>query len=226
MKTYLVALSLSILMGLTNASAVPLITGIPLQNDDGVTTDLFDVAQGTVVTNSSPLFSRFNAEGTFGSTAPQAIEGFRTIFADTPITTDFIEFMTLNSIDLTGYRFVLGEDSSGSGNRSATSFRLYASNNAGDVLSHLVSAASIAQTYTVNYGSPQIAITDSISVANVKFFRMEVDRTHNSGPRIFELDGFGTVVPEPSSIVIATSALILLAASTGTRNRPFRLNNS
>jgi hypothetical protein len=207
MKSYLAAASFLLLIASSETLAVAVINGIPSQTDDGVTTDLFDVAQGTIITSSSPLLSSFTAEGTFGSTSPQAVEGFRTIFSDAARPVDFIEFRTPTPIDLTSYRFVLGEDGNGSGNRSATAFRLYASSNAADVLSNQISAASIAQTYTVNYGSPQIAISDSLSVPNVQFFRMEVDRTGSSGPRIFELDGFGTVVPEPSIATIFVLSL-------------------
>ena len=209
--------SLTFLVGLLALSsssklfAVPVISGIPLQNDDGVTTDLFDVSQGTIVTSSSPLFPNFTAEGTFGSTSPQAIEGFRTIFADTPIATDFITFTAPTAVNLSSYRLILGEDGDGSGNRAAVAFRLYASSSSGDVLSHLVSGSTIGQTYTLTYGSPQIEINESINVPNVQFFRLEVDRSGTSGPRVFELDGFGTAVPESTAFLMPSIALVLVA---------------
>ena len=206
-----VAVALLLLPALPEATAAPSVSAIFAQNDDGVTTDLFDVAQGAVVTNSSALFPGFIAEGTFGSNAPQAVEGFRTIFSDVQIATDFIDFQTATPINLSSYRFILGEDGNGSGNRGAIAFRLYASSSSGDLLSQQVSGTSLASTYTANYGSPQIAITDSLSISNVRFFRMEVDRAQSSGPRVFELDGFGVVVPEASSIAITAIALVFLA---------------
>jgi hypothetical protein len=215
-----------ILTSASNLLAVPVISGIPLQNDDGVTTDLFDVSQGTIVTNSSPLFPNFTAEGTFGSTSPQAIEGFRTIFADTPIATDFITFTTPTAVNLSSYRLILGEDGNGSGNRAAVAFRLYASNSSGDVLSHLVSGSAIGQTYTLTYGSPQIEINDSISVPNVQFFRLELDRSGTSGPRVFELDGFGTAVPEASAFLMPIIALVLLGAHKSILAIPGRFKRS
>ena len=200
-----------------DAIGAPVIVGIPLENDDGVTTDLFDVAQGTIVLQSSPLFFNFTAEGTFGSTSLSAIEGHRTIFSDVARPTDFIEFKTPTPVNLESYRFVLGEDGDGTGNRGSGAFRLFASSQQADLLSNLVSSTSIPTTFTANFGSPQIAISDTVNTPNVQYFRLEVDRI-GSGPRIFELDGFGVAVPEPAGLTLIWLALCTLT----TRRRSSR----
>ena len=181
-----------------------------MPNDEGVTTDLFDVAQGTVVSSSSPLFPGFDARSTFGYDS-QAIEWSRTIFSDSPRATDFINFQTAQSVNLTGYKLILGEDI-GTAKRSATAIRLYAGGDVNNL--QLVSSANIEQTYLAQYGSVQIGITDTIDLQNVQFFRLELDRTHLTGfggPRVIELDGFGTVVPEPSSWILGLAGAIAVA---------------
>jgi hypothetical protein len=184
------------------SKAAPLVVGVvPAPGQDihdiieGVTTDLFDVDQGAIVTSSSALIPTFDARSALGYFNPTGIEHTRAIFSSSPIATDFIEFQTSQPVDLGHYRLFLGEDSDGTSHRSATGFRLFASGNSGDVQSTLVSSASFSGTYTATYGSAAISISESLNLSNVQYFRMEVDRTSGfSGPRVIELDGF---VPSP-----------------------------
>ncbi len=187
------------------ASAATVIVGLPLaNNDEGVTSDLLDVAQGTIVTSSSSMFSGYDARSALGFIKPQINEPSRAIFSDNPVAIDFIAFQTPQPINLSSYNLILGEDI-GTSARSAKAIRLYASNNSGDVLSHLISNTSITQTYVNAYGSANIGISDAVNVQNVQFFRLEIERTRTagfSGPRVIELDGFGTVVPEPPAFTL------------------------
>lgn len=187
----------------STANAAPLVVGVvPAPGQDihdiieGVKTDLFDVAQGAVVTSSSPLFTTFDARSAIGYINPSGIEQSRTIFSSSLTTTDFIDFQTNQPIDLGHYRLFLGQDGDGSNNRSATAFRLYASSNSGDVQSHLVSLANISATYTATYGSPAISVSESLNLPSVQYFRLEIDRAFGfSGPRVIELDGFAAANP-------------------------------
>jgi hypothetical protein len=195
------------------ANAAPIVSGIPIPpNDEGVTTDLFDVAQGTVVTASSAVFPGFDPRSAFGYNSPTAIESSRVIFSDSPTATDFIEFQTVSPVNLVGYRLILGEDI-GTAKRSAQAFRLYAGADSGSL--QLVSSATIEQTYLNQYGSVSVGITDTLTLQNVQTFRLELDRTSIagfSGPRLIELDGFGVVVPEPATWtlgMLGTGALLL-----------------
>src|SRR5688500_15158693 len=75
------------------ASGVPVVTG---GGQEGVTTDLFDIAQGATVINSSPML------GCCGGSLPQnalggsgGVEPLHTLFSDGPVTTiEFIDFQT------------------------------------------------------------------------------------------------------------------------------------
>ena len=212
MRVFAIAAVVSLLL-CGKSFGLPEVKGIASQADDGTTNDFFDVAQGTIVTSHSDLLPGFTAEGAFGSTSPDASEGYRTIFGTSPTGTHFIEFKTAAPIMLSGYRFLMGEDSDGSGNRSATAFRLYASNNPATVLSHLVSSTALAPPFTANYGFPKIEVSDAFDERKAQFFRMEVDSIGN-GPRIFELDGYGGTVPEPTSFLLL---LIGFTASLGFR---------
>ena len=228
-KTISLCAALAFAILLSTANATPVVVGItnpaPI-NVEGVTTDLFDVAQGTIVTSSSALYPTFDARSAFGYASNSFAEQTRTIFADSPaITTDFIDFQTAQPINLGSYRLYLGEDGNGTDGRSATAFRLYASSNINDVQSDLVSSASFVGTYTATYGSPAILVTDSLNLSNVQFFRMEIDRSNlasDSGPRVIELDGFAPT-PEPSSLILASCGLCALIASRGCRRRRSRI---
>lgn len=193
------------------ASAAPVVTG---GGQGGVTTDLFDISQGaTIVSNSAML-------GCCGGSFPQnalggsgGVEGPNTLFSDGPPpgTVEFINFQLPQPILLTNYTATLADDSDnpaniGDPNRSATAFRLYTSPDASFTSLQLVSETALTPGYITTYGTNAILINDTLTNVTGQFFRLEMVRTNAGGPRIRELDGFGTVVPEPAGI-----ALLLLA---------------
>jgi hypothetical protein len=193
------------------ASGTPIVTG---GGQGGVTTDLFDISQGaTIVSNSAML-------GCCGGSLPQnalggsgGVEGPNTLFSDGPPagTVEFINFQLPQPIRLTNYTATLADDSDnpaniGDPNRGSTAFRLYTSPDANFTSLQLVSEAALTPGYINTYGTNAILINDTLTNVTGQFFRLEMVRATAGGPRIRELDGFGTPVPEP-----AGAALLLLA---------------
>jgi hypothetical protein len=193
------------------ASAAPVVTG---GGQGGVTTDLFDISQGaTIVSNSAML-------GCCGGSFPQnalggsgGVEGPNTLFSDGPPagTVEFINFQLPQPIVLTNYTATLADDSDnpaniGDPNRGSTAFRLYTSPDAAFTSLQLVSEAALTPGYINAYGTNAILINDTLTNVTGQFFRLEMVRATQGGPRIRELDGFGTPVPEP-----AAAAFLLLA---------------
>ena len=206
--------SLLLLPGVTVAA--PFVTG---GSGDGVTSDIFDLSQGTIVLETSPLLGCCGGsagENTFGGMA--GVEPPHTLFVDgVPVgSLDFINFQTASLIELTGYSAILADDSDnpanfGDPNRGSSSFSLYTSPDATFSSPTLISNTALPSSYLSNYGTNAIQITDTFAPVTAQFFRLEVTRTTEAGPRIRELDGVGTVVPEPMSVgLLACGALGLL----------------
>ena len=203
-----------------SAIAAAVVTVLP-SPDEGVSDDVFDVSQGTVVTAAwhqqfdSGKFSR--ASNTFGFTS-EFVEPTWTVFKDfLPASDpDFINFTTPKPVDLSGYRLILA-DGSVSGERGANSFKLFESDDGIDYT--LISSTTIANPYTSNYGFNWIEITDTVNVRGKQFFRIELTRATFAGTRVIELDAIGEFVPEPSTLTLAALALITLLAHGHRRRR-------
>ncbi len=158
----------------------------------GVTTDLFDVAQGAQVVANTPTIGPFIITKILGFSGGGGEDGRTTIFLDASGGggfVDFFEFRTLNPIVLKRYELLLDED--GNGTRSTRRARLFAGLDG--ITFTLVSdtAATIANmaTFQSNFGSDVVQVSQNLSVL-AQFFRLEVTRDTN-GSRIRELDGFG-----------------------------------
>ena len=180
-----------------------------------VTTDIWDVAQGTVVLSSSGGFALNNI---FGAQDFHPEPGNATFSDNQPAGfTHFIEWTTPSLISLTGFRFYTFDDgSANAGDRGITQFRLYSRPDS-------ASAFSLINTYnaptTHPYGTLDVPVTFGTPIM-AKEFRAEFDQYAPSsfpGPRVQELDGFGTVVPEPASGI-----LLLLGAALCSRRRSLR----
>lgn len=211
------ALPLSLLFANGGAFAAPTVTGGGLE---GVSDDIFELSQGTLVLSNSPLLNCCGgapAENTFGGSG--GVEGVHTLFADgAPAESiDFINFQTGSLIELTGYTATLADDSDnpanlGDPNRGSSSFSLYVSPDASFAAPVLISTTPLLPSYSTNYGTNGILITDSFAPVTGEFFRIQITRATGAGPRIREVDGVGTAVPEPAAgAVLAFAALGLLS---------------
>ncbi len=178
------------------ASGAPIIT---TATDEGVTTDLFDVAQGGSPGRSTNVVNAdFRVRKALGLSAAGG-ETTHAIFNDGNGGAGFVDYMyfsTYTPVDLASYRLRLDEDTNNQ-SRSARVVRLFASPTglAGSFVEVSDSTDTIANMhpYNTNFGGHQIAVTDNFSPTPVtaQFYRLEVTRNSN-GPRIVELDGFGT----------------------------------
>lgn len=167
----------------------------------GVTTDAFDLSQGTVVTAFSSAFPGFSPGDVFGGTA-SGIEPGNFIFTDgfAVNNVDYIDFETPSAIHLTGIVLGIADDSNFQGNiRGSNTYTLYSSDD-GINYNNIVSNSSLASNYLNSYGDDQLKITDDVNVT-AKYFRLAVTRDTTYGPRIYELDAI-TAVPEPSSFAL------------------------
>lgn len=132
----------------------------------GVTTDAFDVHQGTTVIANSAMSSGFMGSG---PSVPQAALGgtssfyepTNTIFADTPPSTgyDFIEFKLVAPITLSYFNLYLAEDNS-SGFRGTSSFSLLVSSDGTNFTSVTGGFVSLNPDYVDTYGSVEIIVSD------------------------------------------------------------------
>ena len=173
---------------------------------DGVTSDIFDMSQSSVVLGSSTLLQCCGgsfAENSFGGFG--GVEPPHTLFSDGPAvgSLDFINFRTADLIALTGYNAVLADDSDdpanpGNPNRGSSSFSLFVSPDDTFTSLTLLSNTTLPSSYSSQFGTNAILITDTFAPVTGQFFRVEITRTTAGGPRIREIDGVGEVVPEPN----------------------------
>jgi hypothetical protein len=173
--------------------------GAPLQSEiPQSTNDLWDVSKGTVVTSSSGLFGGFHETDAFGSTF--SIERGQVVFADgrTNGSTHFLEWKTQTPIRLTNFNlFAAGDGDVYRNEREFASFILKAKLNNSD------------EFQTIYTFSPQhpYQLLDPVSAALVSTNVTPIDAQHfraefvqwdagrgYDGPRVIELDGYGTIL--------------------------------
>ena len=156
----------------------------------GVGTDLF---QNATVTASSTMHpAGFVAEDMFSEGADILFRD--AIFADDSTAVDFVEFNIASAISLGKVVIglandpVAGVDNDG---RSLNNIRVYASHSSGTVLDNLVADVAVDPEYSTAYGHNHIAVSIDLAVYEARYFRLEFSRSNlNSGPRVFEVDGF------------------------------------
>ncbi len=202
--------SLLVAAGLLDASPLTADVITAVGGQEGVTTDQFDVSQGTIVVANSPMQA---GGGTEGPSTPESalggtdtfVEPMHAIFADAPpeLGYDFIEFKTVTPILLSSYNLYLENDGS-TLNRGASSFALLGGTTAGNVTT-VIDSGTLNGDYVDAYGSSEIMITNSAQLVlqSMQYFEIQVVPANpDSGPRLVELDGFGQLTPEPSTFVL------------------------
>ncbi len=195
-----------------------------------VTTDLWDVSQGSVVIANSAVIDfgpayRSSINDMFGARDAN-VEAGNTIFKDNRLTgfTHFVQWQTPTPIALDSFKLYATHDfplPADANLRGFSTFNLFAKNIVTNAF-ELVYTNSPTNPYTF-IGPGFLLIDTAVSTTVAQTFRAEfVQFGDNSssagGPRVLELDGFGTqVVPEPGSLALLTglglSSLILVRRS-------------
>jgi hypothetical protein len=190
------ALSLLLALTLAEASAGPVFLTAP---GEGATNDLFDVRQGARVVWSTPQHNSCCGESdprlALGLSALQPwTEPGHAIFADGPAAgfVDRIEWQTAGPVNLTNIRIWLSQDGPANPFRGASAFQLLASQDG--LTFAAVSAGRIPLTQGANTSVPLLIMDNALSgvTTNLRVFRLELSRLTAGGPRLIEVDGFGT----------------------------------
>jgi hypothetical protein len=158
---------------------------------------------------------------------PGHVEHLNTIFKDflPQGTVDFVEWQTVSPVTLRSFALFLQHDGppdhpNTSQERAISEFKLFAFDTATSSFDNLLydfqpgnpyptttaPAGSILQT-----SGNTLAIEANVPVTTAQRFRADFTQLSTTlGPRVIELDGFTTAVPEPSTFVLAVTAFCTL----------------
>jgi hypothetical protein len=166
--------------------------------------DLFDVASGVTINSNSPVIDACDIR--------DILDG---------ASNYFLTFNTPAPISLNSYNLYLADDFlDNSANRTVTEFRLYLDDGAGNPVS-LLSDVVLLGPGQVNYrsvygGADDIMLSDTFGeVTGSQFsavFTSNPLATTGPGPRVFELDGFDTTIPEPSTFGLIALGILGLSS--------------
>lgn len=184
-----------------------------------VTSDLWDMSKGTIVTGTSGVYGGSNVYNMFGATI--GVEPGNMLFKDwmPDRFIHWVEWKTDKPIRLTSFNLLAAHDG---GNRDANyrgfrSFTLKYQKPDGSWQNYY--------SYRANYplynpaGGPgdfnMLYLSATILPFCAQYFRAEFEQCGAtpwaSGPRILELDGFGSVaVPEPATASMIITGLLSL----------------
>jgi len=165
---------------------------------EGVTNDRFDVSQGAkVFAFSAPLTNATlisDPRDILGSTRSTLEAAGRTLFADGGSVgkTVSVSFRIASHINLTNYQLRVTSDGLTTSNRTIGGFALYGS--ADNMTYALIDSTPVAVPYNMIPGVTDAAIMISRTVTTpaYQFFRLDINHGFTDGPRVIELDGFGT----------------------------------
>ena len=160
---------------------------------DGVTSDIFDINQSSLVLGSSTLLGCCGgsfAENSFGGFG--GVEPPHTLFSDGPAvgSIDFINLRTADLIALTGYNAVLADDSDdpanpGNPNRGSSSFSLFVSPDDTFTSLTLISNTTLPSSYSSNFATNAILITDTLRAGHRTVLSRGNHQNHDGWSRGF-----------------------------------------
>jgi PEP-CTERM motif len=178
--------------------------------------DLWDLSRGSVVTADSGVFSDFPVGNMFGGTGGSGNWDY-TIFDDSHLAgfVHYVEWRTPAPVRLSSFNLYANHDGPpfDANERGFSRFTLMARNPATLQFEPLY---TYVPTNPYQFIGPDFLLVSAVVPPIVaQEFRAEFvqygDRTPTArGPRIDELDGFGTVVPEPSAFALGGLGFIAL----------------
>ncbi len=182
--------------------------------------DLWDVSQGTVVTSSSGVLAGSNARDMFGASSG-GVESGNTLFADfrSQGFTHFVEWQTPEPITLRSFVLFAAHDGGIPSFvfRGFTEFRLKAFNDSTSAFDILLATFNPSSPYDPPTGA-LLTLGMNVPPTTTSRFRAEFDQaatpSNRAGPRILELDGYSTVIPEPTTLAMTLLGLGMLAAAS------------
>jgi hypothetical protein len=197
---------------LTVLAMIMVLTAGKVYAVDPVTTDLWDVAQGAVVTGGSAAIGGSSASNIFGASLG-GIENYGDvttpgIFADGMggESVHWVKWMTASPVTVDSFNLFAAHDSAGL-NRSFSYFELYYKDSANKWQNMFKSNVDVPYTFIDDKMS--LLFSEKVTSVTAQTFRANFWQTEGTlsdlGPRVIELDGFSKVVPEPIS-----SALFIL----------------
>ena len=162
----------------------------------GVTTDLFDTAQGTNVIQTTPVlpFGGESIREAFGAVA--GVESGNVMFADgAPVgTTDTVFWQTAGFVNLSSIELRFAQDGLDP-NRSTAAYTLSTSSDGINFTPVSTGAVPLVGGPGTAMVNAPLLIRDAAlfgPVIGVRGFRLDIVRNSTSGPRLVEADGFGT----------------------------------
>ena len=184
---------------------------------EGVTTDLFDLAQGTVIESwtHGTYYDPYAGVGAMlGGPGYMSGDIGHTLFGDgfADGTVFRVQFLLSHPVQLGSIKLGLSQDGDLT-RRGAAAFSLAAIYSDG-VPDQLISHGTLASDNVPAYGDATITIEDTFtSVQAQRFVFTVTQRGPVYGPRVFELDGFSAPVsvPEPTTLAMATAGLAVAA---------------
>ena len=195
LKVYSVGGSASRAVSLSDAAAkVTSATCTPLKVNStawkGASDDLF---RNAVVGDATPVTPTTDIADLF--TGPDCVKQNFAVFKDSesaPGTVNHVDFSLPAPVNLKRVTVTLAADQP-SMQRSINRLKFYASATAGTLAKGLEADVAIKPDYQAAYGSSGLAVSIDVPANNVRYFRVEVTANSN-GPRVVEIDGFGTPV--------------------------------
>jgi len=177
--------------------------------------DLWDVSQGSVVTDSSPILCGSDASNILGANLGYIEPGQGvTLFADCygSGAWHYVRWITPQDVTVGAFNLYAAHDGYSNGyGRSFNRFELLAKPT-GSATWETIFAQDVTVPYAYLDESTKLLICAVLSqpVTAREFearFRQHTDVAYAKGPRVFELDGFGAV-PEPGTLVGISGGLI------------------
>jgi len=184
-----------------------ILAGVESAKGGPVTTDLWDVSQGTTITASSGV-GPGDLRNMFGGTFSSAESG-NAFFRDDRAAgfVHFVEWRTVTPVTVAAFNLFQGDDDrTNPGDRGIARFQLFARNLGTGAFDLLYDYSPTLHPYVQTLDPDRLLVSATLPAFSAQDFRAEFTQfapNSDPGPRIFELDAFSpaaTAVPEPASL--------------------------